>query len=63
MPLKAKLCVAREAFFCHVRRILLSEFDEDPNKPSLGIEERACVIAMSVVIMIAEHDWRTDFVS
>ena len=62
-PLKARLCVASGAFFCHVLRILLSEFDEDPNKPSLGIEERSCVNAMSVVIMSAEHDCDEGFVS
>ena len=52
----SRLCVASGAFFCHVLRILLSESDEDPNKPSLGIKERSYVIAMSVVIMNAEHD-------
>ena len=62
-PRKARLCMASDAFFCHVLRILPSEFDEDRNKPSLGIEERSCVNAMSVVIMSAEHDWRIDFVS
>ena len=36
-PLKARLCVGSGAFFCHVLRILLSEFDDGPNKPSLGI--------------------------
>ena len=53
--------VASGAFFCHVLRILLSEFDEGPNKPSLGIEERSCVNAMFVVIMSAEHDCWIDF--
>ena len=33
------------------------------NKPSLGIKERCCVIGMFVIIMSAEHDWRTDFAS
>ena len=61
--LKAKLCVAREAFFCHVLRIHTSEFDEDPKEPSLGIKERSCVIGMSVVIMSAEHDCDIGFVS
>ena len=55
-PLKAKLCVAREAFFCHVRRVLMSEFDEGLKEPSLGIKERSCVIGMFVIIMSAEHD-------
>ena len=55
-PLKAKLCVAREAFFCHVLRILMSEFNEDLKEPSLGIKERSCVIGMFVIIMSAEHD-------
>ena len=62
-PLKARLCVASDAFFYHVLRILLSEFDEDQNKPSLGIKERCCVIGMVVIIMSAEHDWRIGFVS
>ena len=61
--IKARLFMASEAFFCYVRRILLSEFDEDPNKPSLGIKERCCVIGMFVIIMSAEHDWRIGFVS
>ena len=61
--LQPKLCVAREVFFYHVLRIHLSEFDEDPKEPSLDIKERYCVIAMSVVIMSAEHDCRTGFVS
>ena len=62
-PLKARLCVASGAFFCHVLRILLSEFDETQNKPSLGTKERFHVNAMSVVIMSAEHDWRIGFFS
>ena len=37
-------------------RILLSEFDEDPNKPSLGIKERYFVVGMFGIIMNAEHD-------
>ena len=61
--IKAKLFMAREAFFYHVHRILLSEVGEDPNKPSLGIKERCCVIGMSVVIMSAEHDCDIGFVS
>ena len=60
-PLKARLCVASGAFFCHVLRILLSEFNEDPNKPSLGIKERSHVVGMFVIIMSAEHDYRIDF--
>ena len=52
--IKAKLCVARTVFFCHVLRILLSEFDEDLKEPSLGIKERSCVIGMFVIIMSAE---------
>ena len=61
--IKARLFMASDAFFCHVLRILLSDFDEDPNKPSLGIKERSYVIGMSVVIMSAEHDCRIGFVS
>ena len=62
-PLGARLFMARAVFFCFVLRILLSEFDEDPNKPSLGITERSYVIGMFVIIMSAEHDCWIDFVS
>ena len=55
-PLKARLCVASGAFFCHVRKIHMSEFDEGLKEPSLGIKERSCVIGMFVIIMSAEHD-------
>ena len=61
--LGAKLFMARDVFFCDMLRMLPSEFDEDPKEPSSDIEERSCVIAMSVVIMSAEHDCRTGFVS
>ena len=61
--LQPKLCVAREVFFCHVLRIHLSEFDEDPNKLSLDVKERSCVITMFVIIMNAEISCRTGFVS
>ena len=54
-PLKAQLFMARRSFKCNVLRILLSEFDEDIKEPSLGVEERSCVIAMSVIIMGAEN--------
>ena len=54
--IKARLFMASGAFFYHALRILLSEFDEDPNTPSLGIEERSHVNAMFVIIMSAEHD-------
>ena len=54
--IKARLFMASDAFFCHVLRIVLSEFDEAQNKPSLGIKERSCVIGMFVIIMNAEHD-------
>ena len=36
---RAKLFVASDVFFCHVLRILLSEFDEGQDKPSLGTKE------------------------
>ena len=49
--------MASGAFFCHVLKILLSEFNEDLKEPSLGIKERPCVIGMFVIIMSAEHDW------
>ena len=62
-PLGAKLFVARRCFKCNVLRILTSEFDEDQKQTSLGIEERSCVIAMSVIIMNAEHDCWIGFVS
>ena len=61
--LGAKLFMAREVFFCDVLRILLSEFDEAQNKPSLGIKERSCVAGMFVIIMSAEHDWRIGLAS
>ena len=61
--LKANLCVTREAFFYYVLRILMSEFNEDLKEPSLGINERSCVVGMSVIIMSAEICCRTDFVS
>ena len=48
--------MASGAFFYHVLSILPSEFNEDLKEPSLGIKEKSCVIAMSVVIMSAEHD-------
>ena len=54
--------MAREAVFCHVLRILLSEFDEDPNKPSLGINERSRFIGIFFIIMNAEHDCDIGFV-
>ena len=60
---KAELFVAREVFFCHVLRILLSEFDEVLKEPSLSIKERSCVIGMFVIIMSAEICWWIDFVS
>ena len=59
--IKARLCMASDAFFCHVLRILLSEFDMGPNKPRLGTKERSCVIGMFVIIMGAEHDWSIGF--
>ena len=62
-PFKGKLCVAREAFFCHVFGIHMSEFDEGLKEPSLGIKERSYVIGMFVIIMSAEICWRKDFVS
>ena len=62
-PFKAILCVASGAFFCHVHSVLPSESNGDLKEPSSDIQERSCVIGMSVVIMSAEHDWRTDFAS
>ena len=62
-PLRAKLFMARRCFKCNVLRILLSEFDEDLNEPSSGVEERSYVIAMSVIITSAEHDCWIGFVS
>ena len=53
---EANIYMAREVFFCHVRRIHMSEFDEGLKEPSLGIKERCCVIGMFVIIMSAEHD-------
>ena len=54
LQVKANICVAREAFFCHVHRIHTSEFDEGLKEPSLGIKERSYVIGMFVIIMSAE---------
>ena len=51
---EANIYVAREVFFCHVLRILMSELGL--KEPSLGIKERCCVIGMFVIIMSAEHD-------
>ena len=41
-------------------RVLLEELSK---QITLDIDERSCVIAMSVAIMSAEHDWITGFVS
>ena len=60
---EANIYVAREVFFCHVLRILMSEFNEGLKEPSLGIKERCCVIGMFVIIMSAEHDCDIGFVS
>ena len=54
--LGAKLFMARRCFKCNVLMILLSEFDKDLKEPSLDVEDRSCVIVMSVIIMSAEHD-------
>ena len=56
-PPKARLCVASGAFFCHVLRIILSEFNEGLKEPSLGIKERCCVISVFVIIVSAEICW------
>ena len=61
--IKARLCVASDAFFYLVRRMPPSEFNEDLKEPSSGIKERYCVIGVFVIIMGAEHDWRIGFVS
>ena len=53
---EANIYVATAVFFCHVLRILMSEFNEGLKEPSLGIKERCCVIGMFVIIMSAEHD-------
>ena len=63
MHIKARLFMASDAFFYHVLRILLSEFNEDLKEPSSGIKERSCVIGMFVIIMSAEHDCDIGFVS
>ena len=54
--LKAKLFMARRCFKYNVLRILLSDLDEIQEKHTSGINERSCVIAMSVIIMSAEHE-------
>ena len=55
--------VAMEVFFCHVLRILLSEFDESQKQTSLGIKVSCCASGMSVIIMSAEPSGRTGFVT
>ena len=62
-PLKARLCVASGAFFCHVLRILLSELDEIQKQTSLGIKISWCASGMSVIIMGAEQSLGTDLVT
>ena len=52
--------MARRAFKCDVLRILMSDFHEGHEKHTLGIKERSCASAMSVVIMRTKHDWWTD---
>ena len=59
-PLGPKLCVASQVFKRDVLRILASDFDKGQEKHTSGIKERSCVSGMSVVIMRAEHDWRTN---
>ena len=60
---EANIYVAREVFFYHALRILMSEFNEGLKEPSLDIKERCCVIGMSVIIMSAEICCRTDFIT
>ena len=54
MPIGPNIFMAMEVFFCHVLRILTSEFDKSQEQTSLGIKVSCCASGMSVVIMSAE---------
>ena len=54
MPIGPNIFMAMEVFFCHVLRIVTSEFDKSQEQTSLGINVSCCASGMSVVIMSAE---------
>ena len=62
MPIGPNIFVAMEVFFCHVLRILTSEFDKSQEQTSLGIKVSCCATGMSVVFMSAEPSGQTGFV-
>ena len=62
MPIGPNIFVAEEVFFCHVLKILTSEFDKSQEQTSLGIMVACCARGMSVIIMSAEHNGQTGFV-
>ena len=62
MPMGPNIFVAMEVFFCHVLRILTSEFDKSQEQTSLGVKVSCCASGMSVVIMGTEPSERTGFV-
>ena len=62
MPIGPNIFMAMEVFFCHVLRILTSEFDKSQEQTSLGIKVSCCASGMSVVIMSAEPSGRLGFV-
>ena len=62
MPIGPNIFMAMEVFFCHVLRILTSEFDKSQEQTSLGIKVSCCASGMSVVIMGTEPSEQTGFV-
>ena len=62
MPMGPNIFMAMEVFFCHVLRIMTSEFDKSQEQTSLGIKVSCCASGMSVVIVSAEPSGQTGFV-
>ena len=62
-PLGSKLFMAEEVFNRRGLRIPLSDLDESQEQTSLGIKASCCASGMSVIIMGAEHNRRTDLVT
>ena len=58
-----KLCVASGCFRRDVLRIVLSDFDEGQEEPSLGIILGLSDSLMSIIILSAEPRWWTGFVA
>ena len=63
MPLGSQLSVASLAFSHDVIVALPSDLDEGLERPSLGIEVRSHVNAMSIEMLSAEICCMTDFVA